>query len=85
MSRDALRFSRYFSPYAFLFFCYLSYAGYDYLISPFHFLCYLSLAPYVFLSILLYVLTQVAPKEQAQDEYNWHNPNGTTAVYWHPL
>ena len=38
------------SPYASLFFCYLSYADYDYLISPFHFCCYLSLATYVFLS-----------------------------------
>ena len=29
--------------------------------------------------------TQVTPKEQAQDEYNWRDPNGTATIYWHPL
>src|ERR1700743_1349545 len=36
------------SPYASLFVYDLSYADYNYLISPFHSHCYLSLAPYVF-------------------------------------
>ena len=41
------------SPYAFLFVSYLSYADYDYLISPFHSHCYPFLALYVFLSCFL--------------------------------
>ena len=49
-SRDASRFSRYLLPMLPYPFCCLSYADYDYLISPFHSHCYLSLAPCVFLS-----------------------------------
>ena len=37
-----------------------------------------------FFSFPLYVLTQVTPKEQAQDEYNWRGSNGTMIYYEHP-
>ena len=44
------------------------------------------LSPFMsFFPLLLYVLTQVTPKEQAQDEYDWRDPNGTTTIYEHPL
>ena len=76
--RDASRFLSLLSPYASLFFYYPSYAGYDYLISPFHSRCYLSLAPYVSLSSLALCSFLRSHRRNKRKTNTFGATNGTT-------
>ena len=84
-SRDASRFSRYFLPmhtYSFLTFpmrTTIILLVHSTLIVIF-FSPLISFFPFFFM-----FFSQVTPKEQAQDEYDWRETNGTTIDYGHPL
>ena len=84
-SRDASRFFSLLSPYVSLSFYYLSYADYNYLISPFHSHCYLSLALYVFLSFSSLCSFLRSHRRDKRKTNTIGDPNDTTAVYRHPL